>query len=60
MFDLTGKIDPEFVQRLTNLIPMKRMASADDYKGAIVFLCSDESSYMTGTNLIIDGGRTVW
>ena len=50
----------DFVNRLTNLIPMGRMASADDYKGAIVFMCSDASSYMTGTNLIIDGGRTTW
>jgi len=52
--------DSDFVERLTNLIPMRRMASVDDYKGAIVFLCSDASSYMTGANLIIDGGRTVW
>ena len=50
----------EFVQKLTNLIPMKRMAGIDEYKGAIVFLCSDASSYMTGANLIIDGGRTCW
>ena len=52
--------DPGFVKRLANLIPMGRMASVEDYKGAIVFLCSDASTYMTGANLIIDGGRTVW
>jgi NAD(P)-dependent dehydrogenase (short-subunit alcohol dehydrogenase family) len=50
----------DFVDRLTNLIPMGRMANKDEYKGSIVFLCSDASSYMTGHNLIVDGGRTVW
>lgn len=50
----------EFVARLTNLIPMGRMARQDEYRGAIVFLCADASSYMTGHNLIMDGGRTAW
>ncbi|MEI6610047.1 MAG: SDR family oxidoreductase [Deltaproteobacteria bacterium] len=50
----------DFVARLTNLIPMARMADYDELQGAIVFLCSDASSYMTGANLMIDGGRTCW
>ena len=50
--------DAEFVKKLTNLIPLGRMAREDEYKSAIVFLISDASSYMNGSVLNIDGGRT--
>lgn len=50
----------DFVKRLMNLIPMGRMAAIDEYRDAILFLCSDASKYMTGQNLVIDGGRTIW
>ena len=52
--------DEAFVQRLTNLIPLGRMAHDDEYKAAVLFLVSEASSYMTGAGLVIDGGRTCW
>ena len=50
----------KFVSKFSNLIPMNRMAEPDEYKGAVVFMCTDASSFMTGHNLVIDGGRTIW
>jgi NAD(P)-dependent dehydrogenase (short-subunit alcohol dehydrogenase family) len=50
----------DFVKKLTDLIPLGRMANPDDYKGAIQFMCSDASIYMNGSIVSIDGGRTCW
>lgn len=50
----------EFMSRLSHLIPLGRMAHKDEYKAAVIFLCSDASSFVTGTTLVIDGGRTIW
>ena len=50
----------EFVLKLSNLIPLGRMANKDEYHGAIQFLCSDASAYLNGQNIVMDGGRSVW
>ena len=51
---------PDFVQRLTTLIPLGRMATRDEYHAAVQFLCSDASAYMNGQNIVMDGGRSAW
>ena len=50
----------EFVSKISNLIPMGRMAKVDEYKATVVYMCSDASSYMNGSVISIDGGRTSW
>jgi len=50
----------EFVRRLSELIPLGRMAQRDEYRSAVQFLCSDASCYMNGQNIVMDGGRSVW
>ena len=55
----TGQPDG-FVAALADRIPLGRMARAEEYRAAVQFLCSDASAYMTGQNVVMDGGRSVW
>jgi NAD(P)-dependent dehydrogenase (short-subunit alcohol dehydrogenase family) len=49
-----------FLERATARIPMGRMAQPHDFQGALVYLCSDAAAFVTGANLVVDGGKTIW
>ncbi len=50
----------QFLKKIEEKIPLQRMAKRDEYKGSILYLLSDASSYLTGFNLVVDGGRSCW
>ena len=52
--------DSEFLQKLGDKSPMRRVGDPSEIAGAVVYLASDASSYVTGTRLVVDGGWTAW
>lgn len=56
---INQNFDKSFVNKIKKLIPLNRMARINEYNNIVLFLCSDESSYITGTTIVADGGRSI-
>jgi NAD(P)-dependent dehydrogenase (short-subunit alcohol dehydrogenase family) len=56
----TANFDKEFIDAFLERVPMRRQAEIAEFSGPVHFLASDASSYMTGSNLVVDGGFTAW
>ena len=60
MTDMVAKVAPEFLDKLVGLIPMSRLGRPDDIARAVVFLASEDASYITGETLSINGGHNMF
>jgi NAD(P)-dependent dehydrogenase (short-subunit alcohol dehydrogenase family) len=59
-FESTQMENPDFIARLAGKNPLNRIGQPHDVKGAAALLCSDAGAYMTGQNICVDGGWTIW
>ena len=57
---MTQEKNPDFVERLGAKTPMGRIGTPEEIAGAVVYLASDEASFVTGTTIVVDGGWTAW
>lgn len=57
---VSGQQDDEFRRKFCDRVPLGRMADADDLVGPLLFLASRASAYVTGAELVVDGGFTAW
>lgn len=57
---LSNGQDEEFIAKISNLIPLGRMSDPDEYVCTILYMISDAATYMTGSTVVLDGGRTSW
>jgi NAD(P)-dependent dehydrogenase (short-subunit alcohol dehydrogenase family) len=60
MTDRLKERDPAFYKELVERVPLGRFGRAQDLAGAVVFLSSEASAYLTGAVLVVDGGYTAW
>lgn len=58
--NVTPNSDMDFINRLANKTMLKRVGKAEELCGGLLLLCSDASTFMTGTNIVVDGGMTNW
>lgn len=56
----TANFDKEFIDAFLQRVPLGRQAEIDEFNGVVQFLASDASTYMTGSNVVVDGGFTAW
>ena len=52
--------NPAFIERLASKVPLGRIGRQGEIAGAVIYLCSDEASYVTGQHIVVDGGWTIW